>query len=84
MPSSIIDLIVDRMTILNKEISEDSLLGPNYQIGHSFFCPKGDDFGGLDRGWYERIVKTEIGPLLEEYYFDNARKAEDFRARLLA
>jgi hypothetical protein len=26
---------------LNKEIAEDPLLGENYQIGHSFFCPKG-------------------------------------------
>jgi 5-methylcytosine-specific restriction protein B len=84
MSVALIDLIVDRMTLLNKEVSEDTLLGPNYQIGHSFFCPKGDNFAGLDRKWYEGIIKTEIGPLLQEYWFDNPKKAEEVRTRLLA
>jgi 5-methylcytosine-specific restriction protein B len=84
MSEALIGLIVDRMTLLNKEVSEDTLLGPNYQVGHSFFCPKGDNFAGLDRKWYEGIVKTEIGPLLQEYWFDNPKKAEEVRTRLLA
>jgi 5-methylcytosine-specific restriction protein B len=84
MSGVLIDLIVDRMTVLNKEVSEDALLGPSYQVGHSFFCPKGDNFAGLDRLWYEGIIKTEIGPLLQEYWFDNPKKAEEVRTRLLA
>jgi 5-methylcytosine-specific restriction enzyme B len=84
MSESLMDLIIERMTLLNKEISEDTLLGPNYQVGHSFFCPKGDNFAGLERSWYEGIIRTEIGPLLQEYWFDNPKKAEEVRTRLLA
>jgi 5-methylcytosine-specific restriction protein B len=84
MSPELVTLIVDRMTALNKEIKEDSLLGENYQIGHSFFCPKGDNFAGLDRNWFYGIVRTEIVPLLKEYWFDNQAKAEEAERRLLA
>ncbi|HRJ76261.1 MAG TPA: hypothetical protein PLX90_09695, partial [Anaerolineales bacterium] len=72
------------LSSLNEKIKEDNLLGENYQIGHSFFCPKGDDFSGLDENWYRSIIKTEIVPLLKEYWFDNPKKAEDAEKELLA
>ena len=84
MDSNLIDLIIERMTALNQEIKEDALLGENYQVGHSFFCPKGDHFAGLDRNWYALVVRTEIVPLLKEYWFDNLSKAEEAERRLLA
>jgi 5-methylcytosine-specific restriction protein B len=84
MHADLIRLIMERMTRLNQEISEDPLLGENYQIGHSFFLPRGDDFAGLDRQWYEGVVRTEIVPLLREYWFDNPKKAEEAEKRLLA
>jgi len=84
MSAELIGLIVERMTALNQQIREDPLLGDNYQVGHSFFCPRGDAFAGLDRAWYEGIVRSEIVPLLKEYWFDNPAKAEDAERRLLA
>lgn len=84
MSSDLIDLIITRMTALNKEINEDSLLGENYQIGHSFFCPKSDNFAELKKKWYLDIVQTEISPLLKEYWYDNQMKAEEAERRLLA
>lgn len=84
MDTDLINLIIERMTTLNKEIREDPLLGENYQIGHSFFCPKGDNFAGLDKIWYEGVVRTEITPLLKEYWFDNQAKADEVERRLLA
>ena len=84
MDVDLVSLIVDRMVALNQEIADDTLLGENYQIGHSFFCPKGDKFEGLKRNWYEAIVQTEILPLLREYWFDNAKRAEQIAAKLLA
>jgi 5-methylcytosine-specific restriction protein B len=84
MDTDLVNLIIERMTALNKEIKEDPLLGENYQVGHSFFCPKGDNFAGLDRTWYDGVVRTEIAPLLMEYWFDNQSKAEDVERRLLA
>lgn len=84
MNSQLIDLIVSRMTALNDEIAKDDLLGENYQIGHSFFCPKGDNFSGLDREWFRAIVETEISPLLDEYWFDNRQRADQAKQNLLA
>jgi 5-methylcytosine-specific restriction protein B len=84
MDPSLVQSIVERMTRLNQEIREDPLLGENYEIGHSFFLPKGDNFTGLDTSWYMRVVRTEIVPLLKEYWFDNPRRAEEAEKRLLA
>jgi 5-methylcytosine-specific restriction protein B len=84
MSTEIVGLIVDRMAALNQEIAEDNLLGENYQIGHSYFCPKGNNFDGLDRNWYEAVVQTEIIPLLKEYWFDNSKRAEQIARNLLA
>lgn len=84
MKTDLIDLIVARMTALNQEIEGDPLLGANYMVGHSYFCPKGDDFSALGREWYEDIVHTEIVPLLCEYWFDNAERAREAKERLLA
>jgi 5-methylcytosine-specific restriction protein B len=84
MSDELVGLIVDRMIALNQEISDDTLLGENYQIGHSFFCPKGNNFEGLDRSWYEAIVQTEIIPLLREYWFDNPKRASEIAGRVLA
>ncbi len=68
---SLINKIVDRMTELNEKISKDEKnLGIGYQIGHSFFCPN-DSITTYDEQWYQRVVKHEIRPLLEEYWFDN-------------
>jgi 5-methylcytosine-specific restriction protein B len=84
MQRELVDLIVSRMSELNRQIKNDPLLGENYQVGHSYFIPRGDDFSALDKSWYQSIVRTEIVPLLKEYWFDNPRKAEEAEAMLLA
>jgi 5-methylcytosine-specific restriction protein B len=76
MSSTLCATIIDRMTALNKRISEDSQLGDAFRVGHSFFCPTGKDFSGLDEAWYREIVDTEIRPLLEEYWYDDRDKAK--------
>ena len=83
MDADLIKLVVTRISALNNEISEDELLGRNYLIGHSFFCPKGDDFKELNRTWYDGIVETEIAPLLNEYWFDNSERAAEEKRKLL-
>ena len=84
MKPQLVDLIVTRMSELNQTVKDDPLLGENYQIGHSYFTPRGDNFASLDLNWYRSIVHTEIVPLLKEYWFDNPRKADEAEARLLA
>lgn len=84
MKPELVDLIVARMTALNRQIKDDPLLGENYQIGHSYFTPPGDNFAGVDLNWYRSIVRAEIAPLLKEYWFDNLKKAQDVERMLLA
>ena len=84
MNPQLVNMIVKRMAALNQTIKEDPLLGENYQIGHSFFCPKGSSFSGLNKNWYQTIVQTEIIPLLKEYWFDTPKKVENAERTLLA
>lgn len=73
-----------RVGELNDEIVGDAVnLGPGFAIGHSFFCA-GPSAGEHDRDWYRRVVRTELAPLLREYWFDAPDKAESWSARLLA
>ncbi|WP_448140246.1 MrcB family domain-containing protein [Sphingopyxis fribergensis] len=83
IPASLADRIVGRMGELNQEIGADRInLGPGFRIGHSFFCP-GEPVADPDR-WYDWVVRTEIYPLLEEYWFDDPTKADGWRERLLS
>jgi 5-methylcytosine-specific restriction enzyme B len=34
--------------------------------------------------WFRNVVETAIGPLLEEYWFDDPSKADTAKTRLLA
>jgi hypothetical protein len=75
--------LVDRLTALNEEIVGDTLnLGPGFAIGHSFFCGK-PLASETDAGWFRRVVKTEIAPLLREYWFDTPQRAQEWELRLL-
>lgn len=76
----IIQQIISKINSLNKVIGSDSNLGNGFRIGHSYFCvvPKGS--GDID--WYNGIVKHEIAPLLEEYWFDEEEKAQSEISKL--
>lgn len=84
MDTTLVQLITGRLSELNRIIREDPLLGENYQVGHSYFCPKGGDFAALTPDWFRSIVRTEIVPLIKEYWFDNPKKAEDAEKGMLA
>ena len=53
---------------INTEIINDFQLGRGYAIGHSFFTSKPENMN--ENIWFEGIMKYEIKPLLEEYFFD--------------
>ncbi len=84
MNDDLVSRIVARMAALNRQIADNPQLGEHYQLGHSFFCPRGQDFSGLDEAWFRDIVETEVAPLLEEYWFDDRKRAEAAREALLA
>lgn len=75
MKEPLIQKIDSVMSALNDTIAKDSLLGPAYRVGHSFFCPAGTDFSQLGESWYRDVVETEIRPLLLEYWYDAPQKA---------
>lgn len=82
--AELIDRIVGRMSSLNADITADQTnLGPGFCIGHSFFSSAAAD-EALDEKWYQRVVNTEIVPLLEEYWFDNPARAAEWCDRLIA
>lgn len=75
--------IAQRLSSLNDTISEDPNLGPQFRIGHSFVTPgAGSEIPDAGR-WFRQVVRTEIGPLLEEYWFDNRKQAESQQKQLL-
>ena len=55
---------------LNGVIAEDDSLGDGFCIGHSYFCPDIKDRKGNIKD-LEDIIKYEIIPLLEEYWYDD-------------
>ncbi|MET1256388.1 MrcB family domain-containing protein [Aliikangiella maris] len=75
--------IVNKISVLNDKIAKDTTnLGPGFCIGHSFFCSIAKD-QKPDRQWYEQIVKTEIEPLLREYWFDDVAQADSLIKNIL-
>lgn len=76
----LVNRIIARVSRVNSVIRDDRNLGEGFCIGHSYFCQKGT---GVDEGWYKRIVRTEIQPLLREYWSDDAERAAEAVARLL-
>jgi 5-methylcytosine-specific restriction protein B len=62
----------------------DRRVGPAFVVGHSFVTPHetivvGD--GGAD--WFRGVVRTEIQPLLEEYFMDDPANVEKLVNQLL-
>ncbi|MYC68718.1 MAG: AAA domain-containing protein [Acidobacteriia bacterium] len=80
----LVNRIVDRLSTLNKAIRDERKnLGPGFEIGHSFFCPREAD-EQLDDSWYEAVVRREIEPLLREYWFDRPEHVDNLTKQLLA
>lgn len=81
--SEILSEIEKRILALNEEITADTTLGRQFRIGHSYVTPP---FGipiTDAREWFKQVVETEIGPLLDEYWFDALDKARKARQRLI-
>ena len=62
--------IEQRIGALNELIASDPRLGRQFRIGHSYVTPPYRLEPGDTRTWFQQVVETEIGPLLDEYWFD--------------
>lgn len=67
---TLLENIINAVVKLNKEITNDLSLGKGFEIGHSYFC-KEEDINYL---YLKNVIKYEIIPLIEEYWFDNDEK----------
>lgn len=73
-----------RITDLNNRIAGDSRLGSQFRIGHSYVTPTHRLEAGAPKDWFRQVVETEIGPLLEEYWFDAPDDASKAIQQLVA
>lgn len=74
--------IEQRLLSLNEKIEQD--LGTQFRIGHSYVTPPHRLESGSTRDWFLQVAETEIGPLLEEYWFDSPKTAKDALEKLLS
>src|SRR5699024_613421 len=74
----LIDKINETIIHTNNEIRKDIVnLGKGFEIGHSYFCPTGENVLDEEQ-WFKRIIRLEIAPLLREYWFDQEEKVDEF------
>lgn len=72
------DLLVNVVEALNNAISGDASLGNGFRIGHSYFCTSEI----VDDSWLFEVVEYELIPLLNEYWFDEISKLEEWSSKL--
>jgi 5-methylcytosine-specific restriction enzyme B len=65
------DGVVNMLKNTNEKIK--TMLGNDYQIGHSYFMVE----GGLTSTKIERILKYAIKPLVNQYFFGNSEKVQE-------
>lgn len=72
LSSELFDRIIDAIKALNKTIESDSTLGKGFCIGHSYFCNQ----EVFDKVWLQNVIDFDVAPMLSEYWFDDADKAD--------
>jgi 5-methylcytosine-specific restriction protein B len=74
-----------RLGALNADITAAVSLGPQFRVGHSYVTPDIEEKNIRDgREWFRAKVETEIGPLLDEYWYDAPATAKAAREKLLS
>lgn len=76
--------IQSRIKALNDVIENDESLGTQFRLGHSYVTPAERLEGDTTREWFERVARTEIGPQLDEYWFDSPKTARERLEDLLS
>ena len=72
--------IITLIAELNSDISKDDSLGAGFEIGHSYFCGKPE---AITDSFIKRVIKYDIIPTIQEYWFDNEKKATEWSNRLM-
>ena len=72
--------VIVKIKELNDNIRKDNTLGKGFEIGHSYFVP--ETKSDIDDEWVRGVVEYEIIPLIEEYWFDDDIKVEEWTKAL--
>ena len=83
VPTNLIEQLCTRMAALNQTIADDPELGPDFAIGHSYFCQP-PARPAQDEAWLRLIYEQEIGPLLADYWREQPATAATQLRKLLA
>jgi len=83
VPAPLIERLCARMAALNQTIADDPELGPDFAVGHSYFCqpPTAPDQAAA---WLRLVMEQEIGPLLADYWREQPATAAAQLRKLLA
>ena len=68
--------LIEQIVKLNKVIENDDSLGAGFEIGHSYFCYQNVD--EVTEEWMKAIVDYDIIPTLQEYWFDDKSKIDNW------
>lgn len=74
------DALIEQIVELNEEIAKDKSLGKGFCIGHSYFCSATEASCTVE--WMKDVVDFDILPMLEEYWFDDAKQVTSWKERL--
>ncbi|MCC3155872.1 AAA family ATPase [Hymenobacter sp. 15J16-1T3B] len=83
VPKVVIARLLLRLNELNQTIADDPELGPDFQLGHSYFCQP-PAHPAQAPAWLNLILEQEIAPLLDDYWFDQPTQAAAHKKRLLS
>ena len=72
--------LIKQIVDLNAAIVDDKSLGKGFRIGHSYFCGRNAENCTID--WLRSVVKYDIMPTLEEYWFDDLDKVSKWETNL--
>lgn len=72
--------LISYVKLLNDDIRKDDSLGSGFEVGHSYFCTTEDT--QIDKKWIKSTVEYEIIPLINEYWFDDREKVDEWSAKL--
>ncbi|MDU0370753.1 AAA family ATPase [Hymenobacter endophyticus] len=83
VPEAVVTRLTARLSDLNQTIADDPELGPDFYIGHSYFCQPPTNPAEAS-AWLQLILEQEIAPLLADYWLDQPAKAAQQRKKLLS
>ena len=76
--NEVFDALIEKVESLNTAIAVDSSLGRDFRIGHSYFCTNDT----VDKAWMSSVIKYEVVPLLDEYWFDSKSEVDKWTKQL--